>query len=110
MPVSLVRQVVTFRTVNEWFATLGRRWAAAAERRGAKILPPALEPDVATELLELARVAAHTKERRFAPLASFTAGLAVERLRTAKPDLSVDDAVAFIREVREQLERESPPS
>src|SRR5439155_1150774 len=84
MPVSLVRQVVTFRTVNEWFATLGRRWAAAAERRGAKILPPALEPDVAGELLELARVAAHTKERRFEPLASFTAGLAVERLRTAK--------------------------
>ena len=108
MPVLFARQVVTFRYVNEWFATLGRRWAAAAERRGAKILPPALEPDVAAELLELARVAAHTKERRFAPLASFTAGLAVERLRTAKPGLSVDDAVAFIREIREQLERESP--
>src|SRR3989442_13569174 len=97
MPVSFARQVVTFRNVNEWFATLGRRWTAAAERPGAKILPPALEPDVAAELLELARVAAHTKERRFAPLASFTAGLPVQRLRAAKPDLSVDSHVAFAR-------------
>jgi uncharacterized protein DUF6457 len=96
--------------VNEWFASLGRLWVGAAERRGAKILPPALEPAVAEELLELARVAAHTKERRFAPLASFTAGLAVERLRTAKPGLSVDEAAALIREVREELEREAPPT
>jgi len=110
MPRSSARQVVTFRNVNEWFAALGRRWADAAERRGAKILPPALEPAVAEELLELARVAAHTKERRFAPLASFTAGLAVERLRNAKPGLAVEDAVAFIREVREALERETPAS
>ena len=105
--MSAARQVVTFRNVNEWFASLGRRWTAAAERRGARILPPALEPAVAQELLELARVAAHTKERRFAPLASFTAGLAVERLRTAKPGLSVDEAVSVIREVREELERET---
>ena len=99
-----------FRNVNEWFAVLGERWREAAARRGARILPPALEPAVAEELLELARVAAHTKERRFAPLASFTAGLAVERLRTAKPQMTVDEAVAFLREVREQLEREAPPA
>src|SRR2546427_6672176 len=110
MPVLFARQVVTFRTVNEWFATLGRRWAAAAERRGAKILPPALEPDVATELLELARVAAHTKERRFAPLASFTAGLALQRVRAPKTDLSLDDAPALLPENPAQMGEKSPPA
>ena len=37
---------------------------------------------MAQELLELARVAAHTQERRFAPLASYMAGVAAERLFT----------------------------
>src|SRR2546428_4857439 len=104
MPVLFARQVVTFRTVNEWFATLGRRWAAAAERRGAKILPPALEPDVAAELLELARVAAHTKERRFAPLASFTAGLRRHRGRAAKQGPPAHAAPALGRVGRGQLQ------
>src|SRR2546427_8447079 len=107
MPVLFARQVVTFRTVNEWFATLGRRWAAAAERRGAKILPPALEPDVAAELLELARVAAHTKERRFAPLASFTAGLARQRVGTPETDPPLHDAPALIPQGRPQPPRET---
>jgi hypothetical protein len=63
---------------------------------------------VALELLELARVAAHTQERRFAPLASYTAGVAAERLRQARPDLD-DAAIAeLIQEVREKLEREIP--
>src|SRR5438128_8741711 len=70
--------------MNEFFESLGRRWRAAAERRGARIEAPALDAKVALELLELARVAAHTKERRFAPLASYTAGVAAERLRVAK--------------------------
>ncbi len=93
--------------MNEFFESLGRRWRAAAERRGARIDAPALDAKVALELLELARVAAHTKERRFAPLASYTAGVAAERLRVAKG--ADDDAIAeYIREVREELEREPP--
>jgi hypothetical protein len=93
--------------MNEFFASLGKRWRAAAARRGAKIDEPEVDPAVASELLELARVAAHTKERRFAPLATYTAGIAAERLRAAK---SADAATvaAFIREVREELEREAP--
>jgi hypothetical protein len=48
----------------------------------------------------------HTKERRFAPLATYTAGIAVERLREAKPE-DVESIASLIREVREELEREA---
>jgi len=93
--------------MNEFFESLGRRWQKAAERRGVKIEQPKLDPKVAEELLDLARVVSHTKERRFAPLATYTAGVAVERLREAKPE-DADAIAAFIREVREELEREAP--
>jgi len=93
--------------MNEFFESLGKRWKKAAERRGVKIEEPGLDPRVAEELLELARVVSHTKERRFAPLATYTAGIAVERLREAKAEDAAAIA-AFIREVREELEREGP--
>ena len=93
--------------MNEFFRSLAKRWTKAAERRGAKIEGPVLDPKVAEELLELARVVAHKKERRFAPLASYTAGVAIERLREAK-DMDAEAIAAFIREVREELEREPP--
>ena len=93
--------------MNEFFESLARRWRKAAERRGAKIAEPELDAKIALELLELARVAAHTKERRFAPLASYTAGVAAERLRAAS-GADTDTIAAYIREVREELEREPP--
>ena len=93
--------------MNQFFESLGRRWQKAAERHGVKIEAPALDPKVAEELLELARVVSHTKERRFAPLATYTAGMAVERLQEAKPE-DPDALAAFIKEVREELEREGP--
>ena len=89
--------------MNEFFESLGRRWMKAADRRGAKIEEPELDPKVAEELLELARVVSHTKERRFAPLATYTAGIAAERLRDAK-GADADAIAAYIREVREELE------
>jgi hypothetical protein len=93
--------------MNEFFESLAKRWTKAAERRGAKIEEPTLDPKVAEELLELARVVAHTKERRFAPLATYTAGMAVERLLEAK-DADAEAIAAYIREIREELEREPP--
>jgi uncharacterized protein DUF6457 len=93
--------------MNQFFEDLGRRWVAAAKRRGVDIDRPALDSRVALELLELARVAAHTQERRFAPLTSYTAGVAAERLRAARPDID-DAAIAeLILEVRRELEGES---
>jgi hypothetical protein len=91
--------------MNAWFEALGRRFAKAAADRGATVTPPELDPQVADEVLELARVASHTKERRFAPLACFMAGVAVERLRQAGP-LSATDEAAYIRAIREAVEAE----
>jgi hypothetical protein len=94
--------------MNQFFEELGALWATEAEHRGAKIAPPTLDPRVALELLELARVAAHTRERRFAPLACFMAGVAAERFSQAKPGVG-DGAIAqYIQEVRQKLERDGP--
>ena len=93
--------------MNQFFEALGQQWVDAAQKRGARIAKPELDSRVALELLELARVAAHTQERRFAPLTCYLAGVAAERLcATTQPD---DEAVAaFILEVRQKLEAENP--
>jgi hypothetical protein len=93
--------------LNAWFDDLAVRLTAAARRRGIEIEPPSLSPAVGSELLELARVAAHTQERRFAPLASYMAGAAAERVRAAGGDVSPEALSSLIREVREELEREA---
>ena len=94
--------------MNQFFESLGQDWVDAARRRGVEIAKPALDSRVALELLELARVAAHTQERRFAPLTSYLAGVAAERLRMAKPDVDDGEVAEFILEVRQKLEREVP--
>src|SRR5450759_3561942 len=94
--------------MNQFFDDLGGRWVAAAHRRTAEIEAPSLDAKVALELLELARVAAHTQERRFAPLSCFMAGIAAERLRVAKGSLDDAAVAAFILEVRQELERDTP--
>jgi hypothetical protein len=94
--------------MNPFFDELGGLWVTEAEHRGAKIAAPVLDPRVALELLELARVAAHTRERRFAPLACFMAGVAAERLRAAKPGVDEGVTAAFIQEVRQKLEQGAP--
>ena len=96
--------------MNTFFDDLGDRFAQAAARRGATIEKPAITSEVAQEILELARVAAHTQERRFAPLASYVAGLAVERLQRGKAIPSAEAAAEMIREVRTELEAEEETS
>ena len=92
--------------VNPFFDLLGRRWSEAATKRGTAITAPHLDPAVAEEILQLARVVAHGKERSFAPLASYTAGVAAERLRAQGADEA--RVAALIRDVRQALERETP--
>lgn len=96
--------------MNQFFEDLGTRWVAAAQRRGADMAAPALDSDVAAELLELARVTAHTQERRFAPLSCYLAGVAVERLRAAKGSLDDVDIARLINEVRQELEESEASS
>ena len=92
--------------MNAWFEALGRRFAEGAAERGATVMPPELDTQVADEVLELARVAAHTKERRFAPLACFMAGVAVERLRQAGVR-SPSAVAAYLRGISQSLEAET---
>lgn len=94
--------------MNDFFRALAGRWVEGAARRGATIAPPELDAVVAEEILQLARVVAHSKERSFAPLASFTAGVAAERLRVAKGGADPATLAAYVREVREALEKEAP--
>jgi hypothetical protein len=94
--------------MNRFFEAQGKQWVAAAHRRDSSIEAPTLDAKVALELLELARVAAHTQERRFAPLSCFMAGVAAERLRTAKPEIDDGAIAAYIQEVRQELEAEAP--
>jgi uncharacterized protein DUF6457 len=94
--------------MNRFFEAQGRQWVAGAHRRDAAIDAPTLDARVALELLELARVAAHTQERRFAPLSCFMAGVAAERLRAAKPETDDITVAAYIQEVRQELEAEAP--
>ena len=95
--------------MNPWLEALGERLAAAAAARGARIDPPVLGGETARELLDLARVSAHTQERRLAPLAAFLAGVAAERTRAAGGESSDQAQAALLREVREALEAEAPP-
>lgn len=90
--------------MNAFFDDLSARWVAAAGRRGARIAAPELDAKVAFELLELARVAAHTQERRFAPLSCYLAGVAAERLRSAGGPVEAETVAAYINEVRQELE------
>ncbi len=94
--------------MNEFFDELGRRWVQAAGRREVRIEAPSIDPRVALELLELARVAAHTRERRFAPLSCYMAGIAAERMRSARPGLDDTFVAAYVQEVRQELEGEAP--
>jgi hypothetical protein len=94
--------------VNSFFEELGERFVRAAARRGAAIEAPELSPAVAQELLELARVAAHTSERRFAPLTTYVAGLVAERVRAAGGPEGPEAMAEIIREVRQELEPPHP--
>jgi uncharacterized protein DUF6457 len=96
--------------MNPWFEALGERFAKAAARRNGEIDPPRLEAAVAEELLELARVTARSQERRFAPLACFMAGIAVERLNRSGHAPASGDIAAYLREIRSELETELPSS
>ena len=91
--------------MNAWFDALGRRFADAARTLGAQVAAPELDAPVADEVLELARVAAHTRERRFAPLACYMAGVAVERLRQVGTLPAAEEA-AYIRTIRQEIEAE----
>ena len=89
--------------MNAWFDGFAARCAQVATSHGATIDPPTLDSAVAHELLDLTRVVAHTSERKFAPLAAFVSGQAIERMLVSNPSLSAADLVAFLAELKQEL-------
>jgi hypothetical protein len=90
--------------LNEFFQSLGRRYAEEARERGVEMDAPELDAQMALELLELTRVVAHNSERRFAPLSSYLAGIAAERFRAARPEATEAELAQYIEAVRKALE------
>jgi hypothetical protein len=91
--------------MHEYFSDFGLRLRRLTQAHGIEIEGPAIESRLAAEILALAGTVAHTSERKFAPIASFAAGIAVGRLQGAGL-LSIDqDAADFIAELRKELDR-----
>jgi len=93
--------------MNPFFEEFAAALAAQSKQRGATIASPKLEPKTANELLELARVVAHTQERKFAPLACYLAGIAAARAQTQNPDI---DLTSLFNAVRTSFERQEDSS
>lgn len=93
--------------MNPFFDEAGAEFVKAARERGVTIEPPMLEAKVADELLELARVVSHTRERRFAPLSCYLAGIAAAGLQAKQPQI---DVAAYIKAVRAALETQEGSS
>jgi hypothetical protein len=93
--------------MNEFFDQAAAAFVEAAREQGVSIDPPKLDPKTADDLLRLSRDVAHTRERRFAPLFTYIAGLAAARLLAKKPQTNV---VEYFNAVREKLnlQEESP--
>jgi hypothetical protein len=73
-----------------------------------EIESPVIESGVAGEILALAGTVAHTSERKFAPIASFAAGIAVGRLQAAGLLPSDREVTAFIAQLQTELDRGKP--
>ena len=90
--------------MHDYFSDLGIRLNRLTQARGLDPEFPAIQPGVAAEVLALAGTVAHTSERKFAPIASFAAGIALGRLMDAGLLSSEQDVVEFIRQLRTELE------
>jgi hypothetical protein len=90
--------------MDAYFSDLGLRLKRSTQARGLEIEAPIIDSGVATEILALAASVAHTSERKFAPIASFAAGIAVGRLKAAGL-LSTDlDLTDFLAQLRKELD------
>jgi hypothetical protein len=94
--------------MHEYFSDLGLRLNRLTHARGLETEFPAIQPGVAAEVLALAGTVAHTSERKFAPIASFAAGIAVGRLTSAGLLSSEQDVVDFVRQLCAEVDGDKP--
>ena len=90
--------------MNPFFQRFGAMLVEEANARGARIDAPTMDDGTAKELLDLARVVAHSQERRFAPLACYLAGIAIAHIQMKQPQLAVADYVKALRVALEPQE------
>ncbi|MGH7715466.1 MAG: DUF6457 domain-containing protein [Vulcanimicrobiaceae bacterium] len=93
--------------MNPFFDELGAILAEEANARGAGIGAPPLDNGPAKELLDLARVVAPSRDRRFAPLACYMAGIAIAQMQAKQPQV---DIAAYVKAVRVALEPQEDSS
>ncbi len=90
--------------MNPFFHQLGAMLVEEANARGAGIDAPTMDDDSSKELLDLARVVAHSRERRFAPLACYLIGIAIAKMQMKQPQLDVANYVKALRVALEPQE------
>ncbi|HEY1729721.1 MAG TPA: DUF6457 domain-containing protein [Candidatus Baltobacteraceae bacterium] len=90
--------------MNPFFQKFVAMLVDEANARGAGIDAPTMDDRTAKDLLDLARVVAHSQERRFAPLACYLAGVAIATIRVKQPQLDIGDYVKALRVALEPQE------
>jgi hypothetical protein len=91
-------------SLDRYFGGFHARLIRLARQRGVDIEPQAMDSQLVAEVLELAGAVAHAGERRYAPLASFAAGVAVGRLRAAGALGTDQEVTAFVAELKKDLD------
>jgi hypothetical protein len=93
--------------MNPFFHQLGAMLVEESNARGAGIGSPPLDDATAKELLDFARVVAHSRERRFAPLACYMVGIAIAQMQLKNPQI---DIVGCVKSLRVALEPQEDSS
>jgi hypothetical protein len=90
--------------MHAYFSDLGLRLRRLTQAHGLEIEAPDIEAGVAAEILSLAGTVAHTSERKFAPIASYAAGIVVGKLKAAGQLASDQEVAEFIAQLRKELD------
>lgn len=90
--------------LEQYMDGFNARLVRLAGERGVKIPPQNMDSRLVAEILELAGVVAHSGERKFAPLASFVAGVAAGRLQAAGVLGADQDVSAFVAALGKELD------
>jgi len=93
--------------MNAFFDELAAEFVAGAKRSNVTIAAPKLDPKTAEELLDLARVVSHTRERRFAPLATYVAGVAAGLAQAQNARIELPELIKAVR-LKYEPQEDSP--
>jgi len=87
--------------MNPFFDEIGVLFVDEAKKRGVTIQTPKLDSKASSALLDLAKVVSHSRERMFAPLACYLAGIAGANAQAQQPNF---DIAEYVKEIRNALE------